>query len=160
MLLCEKEKERIICVVFRETYYTYISTLVSFSVYSYSKSHIYRLFFYLNSRECRFSDDGASRLCVSDTDSISNNCERLRSNIEITEVYLLLNSGKQIPFLQSYHCQRYIQMSLKTIANYLDFSSITKEVIWYDLNNFSTFSMVVVYKFLYYYKLHFFYPFL
>ena len=107
-----------------------------FSVYSYSKSHIYKLFFYLNSRECRFSDDGASRLCVSDTDSISNNCERLRSNIEIAELYLLLNSGKSISFLQSYHCKRYIEMYLKTTANCLDFSSITEEVICNNLSIF------------------------
>ena len=100
-----------------------------FSVYSYSKSHMWKLFFYLNSRECRFADEGASRLCTSDTDSISNNLERLRSNIEIAELYLLLNSGKSIPFLQSYHCKRYTEIYFKTMGSCIDYSSITEEVI-------------------------------
>ena len=89
---------------------------------------MYKLFFFLNSRECAFSDDGGARLCVSDTDSISNNVERLRSNIEITELLLLLNSGKDIPFFASYHCKRIVEMFMKTAGSCLDFSSITEEV--------------------------------
>ena len=89
---------------------------------------MYKLFFYLNSRECAFSDHGASRLAVSDTDSLTNSLERSRSNTELNEIYLLMQSGVTIPFQQTYHAQRYAEMYIKSIGPVLDFSSITEEV--------------------------------
>ena len=89
---------------------------------------MYKLFFYLNSRDCTYCDFAASRLTVSDTDSLTNSLERNRSNTELNEIYLLMKAGKTIPYPESYHGRRYAEMYIKAIGSILDFSSITEEV--------------------------------
>ena len=89
---------------------------------------MYKLFFYLNSRDCTYSDFAASRLTVSDTDSLTNSLERNRSNTELNEIYLLMKAGKTISYQESYHGRRYAEMYIKSTGSILDFSSITEEV--------------------------------
>ena len=89
---------------------------------------MYKLFFYLNARECAYSDNGASRLAVSDTDSLTGSLEKSRSNIELNEIYYLIRSGLTIPFEQSIHGRRFGETYIKTAGSVLDWSSITEEV--------------------------------
>ena len=114
---------------------------------------------YLSARDCHYNDDGSSRLAVSDTDrlwpiqyqyntvltlyqyytiidislffflSFTTSTERLRSNIEMSELQILLDENSPgIPYIQSYHAKRMADIFLKTHGMVLDYSSIGKEV--------------------------------
>ena len=85
---------------------------------------MWSVWYYLSSRLGHFGDN-ATRLCVTDTDSIFQAVERQRSDLELTEIDLLRTEKKEIPFEYSLHAKRFASHIIQTYGKILDWSSIS-----------------------------------
>ena len=99
---------------------------VSARVYSNSKLLMWHVWFQLAARMSYFSGNGACRLILTDTDSIYQSVERDRSLIEQHEIMSLQKTGTQVSYFDTLHARRFVEAYLKSVAHFLDFSSITK----------------------------------
>ena len=95
-------------------------------VYSHSKLLMWKLWFHTASRMGYFSDDAALRLNLTDTDSLHLSCQRIRSDIENTEIRILLDNNETIHYSKTLHAYRFSTMYLKTFAHLLDYSSLNE----------------------------------
>ena len=91
---------------------------------------MWNVWYYLSSRLGHYSNS-ATRLCITDTDSIFQAAERQESLLEMTETTLLRSMNKEIPFETSLHAYRFATHIVQTYGRILDWSSIKPESFVY-----------------------------